>query len=113
MDVVLGYRWDPPRSGWCFVEGENADGATVDDDNFRITAPDPQGPTTSSAPGQVLSAIPGTREGAAEGGYQQTSTGVAWTDPAEAAVLRDALAPVAPPAPVMPRAPVIMPHFGI
>lgn len=63
MDVVLGYRWDPPRSGWCFVEGENADGATVDDDNFRITAPDPQGPTTSSAPGQVLSAIPGTREG--------------------------------------------------
>ncbi|OBA80561.1 hypothetical protein A9W99_17245, partial [Mycobacterium sp. 1164966.3] len=32
------------------------------------------------------------REGAAEGGYQLASTGVTWTDPTEAAVLRDTLA---------------------
>ena len=41
---------------------------------------------------RVISAILGTREGAAEGGYQLTSTGVSWTDPIEAAALRDALA---------------------
>ncbi len=40
----------------------------------------------------MISAILGTREGAAEGGYQLTSTGVTWTDPIEAAALRDALA---------------------
>jgi hypothetical protein len=71
------------------VEGENADGATVDEENIDITAD--QG-ATDSAPEQVVSAILGTREGAAQGGYQLTSTGVTWTDPAEAAALRDALA---------------------
>ncbi|WP_444543010.1 DUF7159 family protein, partial [Mycobacterium celatum] len=34
----------------------------------------------------------GTREGAAEGGYELLSTGVTWTDQAEATALRDALA---------------------
>jgi hypothetical protein len=92
VDVVLGVSMGSTAVRMVLVEGENADGATVDEDKFQITAPDPQDPTTSSAPGQVLSAILGTREGAAEGGYRLTSTGVAWTDPAEAAVLRDALA---------------------
>ena len=92
MDVVLGVSMGSTAVQMVLVEGENADGVTVDEDNFRITAPDPQDPATSSAPGQVLSAILGTREGAAEGGYQLTSTGVAWTNPAEAAMLRDALA---------------------
>ena len=72
------------------VEGENADGVTVDEDNFDVTAA--HGAATDSAPEQVISAILGTREGAAQGGYQLTSTGVTWTDPAEAAALRDALA---------------------
>jgi len=92
VDVVLGVSMGSTAVQVVLVEGENADGVTVDEDNFRITAPDPQDPATSSAPGHVLSAILGTREGAAEGGYQLTSTGVAWTNPAEAAVLCDALA---------------------
>jgi hypothetical protein len=92
VDVVLGVSMGSTAVRMVLVEGENADGVTVDEDNFRITAPDPQDPATSGAPGQVLSAILGTRECAAEGGYQLTSTGVAWTDPTEAAVLRDALA---------------------
>ncbi|MGH3579413.1 MAG: DUF7159 family protein, partial [Mycobacterium sp.] len=41
---------------------------------------------------QVISAILGTREGAAEGGYHLASTGVTWNDQVEAAALRDALA---------------------
>jgi hypothetical protein len=40
----------------------------------------------------VIAAIVGTRESATEGGYRLTSTGVTWTDPIEAGVLRDRLA---------------------
>ncbi len=70
------------------VEGESGDGATVDEDKFDVAADAP----TDTAADRVVSAILGTREGAAEGGYQLTSTGVTWTDPIEAAALRDALA---------------------
>jgi hypothetical protein len=47
---------------------------------------------TATAAEQVISAILGTRQGAAEGGYQLASTGVTWRDPDQAAALRDALA---------------------
>ncbi|WP_415623394.1 hypothetical protein, partial [Mycobacterium simiae] len=72
------------------VEGENGDGATVDEDNFDVASDDDAATTTAA--NQVVSAILGTQEGAAQGGYQLTSTGVTWTDPTEAAALRDALA---------------------
>lgn len=72
------------------VEGENGDGATVDEDNFDVAAADDA--ATVAASDQVISAILGTREGAAEGGYQLASTGVTFTDPLEAAALRDKLA---------------------
>jgi hypothetical protein len=92
VDVVLGVSMGSTAIRMVLVEGENADGATVDEDNFHTDAPDPDNPATSGATDQVLSAILGTREGAAEGGYALTSTGVVWSDPTEAAVLRDALA---------------------
>jgi hypothetical protein len=72
------------------VEGENGDGATVDEDNFNVATADDAATVTASD--QVLSAILGTRQGAAEGGYQLASTGVTFTDPLEASVLRDKLA---------------------
>ena len=72
------------------VEGENGDGATVDEDNFDVAAASDA--ATVAASDQVLSAILGTRQGAAEGGYQLASTGVTFTDPLEAAALRDKLA---------------------
>lgn len=76
------------------VEGENADGATVEEDGFEIPSNgEADHPTVpNSAANQVIAAILGTRESAAEGGYRLTSTGVTWTDPAEAGALRDALA---------------------
>ena len=40
----------------------------------------------------MISAILGTREGAADAGLRLTSIGVTWTDPVDAAALRDALA---------------------
>ena len=92
MDVLLGVSMDSTKIRMVLVEGENADGATVDEDNFHTNTPDPDNPATSGTGSQVLSAILGTREGAAEGGYALASTGVVWSDPTEAAALRDALA---------------------
>ena len=90
MDTVLGVSMAPTAVRMVLVEGENGDGATVDEDNFDVAAGEDTAP--ASAADRVISAILGTREGAAEGGYQLTSTGVTWTDPTEAAALRDALA---------------------
>lgn len=70
------------------VEGVGAGGVTVDQDGFDVTG--------SAAPvaavDRVVAAILGTRESAAEGGYQLRSSGVTWTDQVEATALRDALA---------------------
>ncbi|MGH3577376.1 MAG: DUF7159 family protein, partial [Mycobacterium sp.] len=90
MDIVLGVSMAPATIRMVLVEGENADGVTVDEDNFDVAAPDDA--ATLSGPDQVISAILGTREGAGEAGCQLTSTGVTWTDPADAAALREALA---------------------
>src|SRR5574337_622367 len=67
------------------VEGEGADGVTVDQDGFDV------GADSSSAVGRVVAAILGTRESAREGGYELSSTGVTWSDQTEAAALREAL----------------------
>jgi hypothetical protein len=90
LDTVLGVSMAPTAVRMVLVEGENGDGATVDEDNFDVAADDDA--ATVTAADQVVSAILGTREGAAEGGYQLASTGVTFTDPIEAAALRDALA---------------------
>jgi hypothetical protein len=75
------------------VEGENGQGATVDQAAFPVAnAAHTDSPATSSATDQVLAAILGTQQGAAEGGYRLPSTGVTWVDPVEAGALRDALA---------------------
>ncbi|MDT5174320.1 MAG: hypothetical protein QOG37_1571 [Mycobacterium sp.] len=89
MDTVLGVSMAPTAVRMVLVEGENGGGATVDEDKFEVDAD--QNATRAGAAEQVISAIFGTREGAADGGYELTSTGVTWTDPADAAVLRDAL----------------------
>ena len=89
MDTVLGVSMAPTAVRMVLVEGENADGVTVDEEGFAVNTAD--APTVSAAD-QVVSAILGTQEGAAESGYQLRSTGVTWTDPVEAAALSDALA---------------------
>jgi hypothetical protein len=87
VDIVLGVSMAPTKVRMVLVEGENADGVTVDQDNFDVAAKSP-----ATAHAQVISAILGTRESAAEGGYELLSSGVTWTDSIEAAALRDALA---------------------
>jgi uncharacterized membrane protein YgcG len=71
------------------VEGEKADGVTVDHDVFDISAV--EGSATSSAADQVVAAVLGTQESAAAGGHHLRSIGVTWSDHAEAAALRDTL----------------------
>src|SRR5437588_6581397 len=66
------------------IEGQDADGVTVEEDEFKVAA--------AGGPDQVVAAIVGTREGAAEGGCQLVSTGVTWTDPADVGALREAIA---------------------
>ncbi|WP_443677490.1 DUF7159 family protein [Mycobacterium seoulense] len=90
MDTVLGVSMAPTAVRMVLVEGQNGEGATVDEDNFDVPPEDDA--ATLNAANQVVSAILGTRQGAAEGGYQLASTGVTFTDPIEAAALRDALA---------------------
>lgn len=90
MDIVLGVSMTPTTVRMVLVEGEKADGVTVDHDVFDISAVD--GSATPSAAEQVVAAVLGTQESAAAGGHRLTSIGVAWSDHAEAAALREALA---------------------
>jgi len=90
VEVVLGVSMAPTSVRMLLVEGENADGATVEDATFGIATD--RDKSTLSAADEVISAILGTREGATEAGHALTSTGVTWTDPVDAAALRDALA---------------------
>jgi hypothetical protein len=87
VDIVLGVSMAPTKVRMVLVEGENADGVTVDQENFDVDVQ-----SSGTAPAQVISAILGTRESAAEGGYHLHASGVTWTDPVAAAALRDALA---------------------
>ena len=90
MDIVLGVSMTPTTVRMVLVEGEKADGATVDHDVFDITAI--EGSATSSAAEQVIAAVLGTKESAEAGGHHLKSIGVTWSDHSEAAELRDALA---------------------
>src|ERR1700684_2743372 len=90
MDIVLGVSMAPTSVRMLLVEGENADGVTIEDNKFDIATDDDA--ATLSAADQVISAILGTREGATEAGHALTSTGVTWTDPVDAAALHEALA---------------------
>ena len=84
VDVVLGVSLAPETVRMVLVEGEGAGGVTVDQADFPMPH--------AAAVDQVIEAILGTRESAAEGGYRLRSSGVTWTDQPAAAALRNALA---------------------
>ncbi len=89
MDIVLGVSMTPTTVRMVLVEGEKADGVTVDHDVFDVNGGD--GSATMSAADQVVAAVLGTQESAAAGGHQLKATGVTWTDHSDASALRDAL----------------------
>src|ERR1700710_1931829 len=90
MDIVLGVSLTPKTVRMVLVEGVKGDGAIVDHDTFEVAESGES--ATSNAVDQVVAAIIGTQESAAEGGHDLTSIGVTWSDRSEAAELRDALA---------------------
>ena len=87
MDIVLGVSMTPTTVRMALVEGDKADGEIVDHDIFETQMAD----GSATPVEQVVSAILGTRESAAEGGHHLKSVGVAWSDHDAAARLRDAL----------------------
>jgi hypothetical protein len=89
VEIVLGVSMTPTTVSIALVEGEKADGVIVERDVFDITAVDDS--ATSSASDHVIAAVLGTQEGAIAAGHHLVSTGVTWTDHAQAAVLREAL----------------------
>lgn len=89
MDIVLGVSMTPTTVRMVLVEGEQADGLTIEHDVFDITAI--KGSAIPSPSDQVIAAILGTRESALARGHRLVTTGVTWSDHAEAAELRKAL----------------------
>jgi hypothetical protein len=89
VEIVLGVSMTPTTVSIALVEGEKADGVIVEHDVFDISASD--GSATSSGSDHVIAAVLGTQEGAIAAGHHLVSTGVTWTDHAEAAVLREEL----------------------
>jgi hypothetical protein len=68
VDIVLGVSLAPDTVRLVVIEGQDADGATVEQDQFAVAAAGDS--ATSGAVDQVIAAIIGTREGAADSGYQ-------------------------------------------
>ncbi|MDT5090675.1 MAG: hypothetical protein QOH60_38 [Mycobacterium sp.] len=89
MDIVLGVSMTPTKVRMVLVEGERADGQTIDHDVFDVAAVD--GSANANPAEQVISAILGTQQSALAGGHRLLATGVTWTDHDEAAALRDGL----------------------
>lgn len=84
MDIVLGVSMAPGTVRLVAIEGQDADGVTVEQEEFEIGA-------AGDAVDRVIDAIGGTREGVVEGGHRLSSTGVSWTNPADVAALREAI----------------------
>ncbi|MGV0048472.1 DUF7159 family protein [Mycobacterium colombiense] len=84
MDIVLGVSMAPRTVRLVAIEGQNADGVTVEQEEFAVG-------TAGNSVDQVIDAIIGSREGVSEGGHRLTSTGVTWSDPTGVGALREAI----------------------
>jgi len=90
VDIVLGVSLAPDSVQMVLLQGENADGATVDEKEFAVIAAGDS--PTVSASDRAIAAILGTRDDAAGAGLELSAVGVACTDQLEAKALGDALA---------------------
>jgi hypothetical protein len=90
MDIVLGVSMAPDSIHIVLLQGENADGATVDEKEF--TGSTAEDSPTISASDRALAAILATRNDAAAAGLELSAVGVAYTDRLDATALRAVLA---------------------
>ncbi len=89
MDIVLGVSMAPESVQMVLLQGENADGTTVNENEMAVLADDDS--PTVSASDRVIAAIMATRDDAASAGLELSAIGVACTDQLEVAALREAL----------------------
>lgn len=82
MDTVLGLSLTPSNVGFVLVEGQGADGATVDHDAFHISRRG--GASALETSKQAVAAVMRTEATAAAGGHRLHSIGVTWSDGADA-----------------------------
>jgi hypothetical protein len=89
MDVVLGLSMTAITVRVVLVEGERADGVTVENEAFDTVTP--EGVPKPSPSEQVSNAILATQQNAVSIGHHLVVSGVAWEDEAQQAALRDSL----------------------
>jgi hypothetical protein len=89
MDVVLGVSMTRTTVRMVLVNGVKADGLTLESEVFDTTAEG--GAPPSNASELVSAAILGTQQSALASDHHVIVTGVTWSDPNEAVVLRDSL----------------------
>jgi hypothetical protein len=89
MEIVLGVSMTPTAIRMVAVEGDQADGVTVDHDVFDVDAAD--GAAKSDATDHVVAALVGTRQSALAAGHQLLSTGITCSDHSDGVALHRAL----------------------
>jgi hypothetical protein len=89
MDVVLGVSMTRTTVRMVLVNGVKADGLTVESEVFDTAAEG--GAPPSNASELVSAAILGTQQSALASDHHVIVTGVTWSDPNEAVVLRESL----------------------
>ncbi|HTX95865.1 MAG TPA: hypothetical protein VME67_14020, partial [Mycobacterium sp.] len=90
MDIALGMSMAPDSVRTVLLQGQDAEGVTVDEEEFPVIASNDS--PTISASDRVIAAILGIREDAADAGLELSTIGMAITDQLEATALADALA---------------------
>src|SRR5262245_33780318 len=87
MDIVLGLSMTATTLRVVLVEGERADGVTIENAAFDTVAPD--GVPKPSPSEQVSNAILATQQNALSVGHNLVVSGVTWEDEAQQAALRN------------------------
>lgn len=81
MDAVLGLSVTPSAVGLVLVEGQDADGATMDGEGFEVRASGSSSALQTSE--QAAAAVMRTEAMAADRGHRVHSIGVTWSDDAD------------------------------
>ncbi len=86
MDIVLGLSMTPAAVRMVLVEGQNADGVTIEERQLAVDD------AIGSATDHLVTTMRDVRAAAAAGGNRVSSIGVTWTDGFGACVVSEALA---------------------
>ena len=90
MDIVLGVSMTATKVRMVLVEGERADGVTIEGEAFDTAAA--EGLAKGSPSEQVSAAILATQQSALSSGHHLIVSGVTWVDQPGSAPLRDSVA---------------------